>query len=367
MGFRAINGAISSDEHDFDYFWNNTRLCTGLACGFAAGALLGLGYVAGLFSGPWRADREPCAGFRVPRARGGKRGGAVVAVLLTLAGLLFAVLLLGACALGAAFAETLAVGSERATDVYKVTESALADILAAFQSSYNDLDDKLKQVQSAYDAFTASQFGNFVSPVLSPVKRELDTLATRLNSTTDFHSAAVDAAAAMFHRFEVVQHAPATCSAPYCLDMRNYPMFRNGACMCAAQSLAHVRELALVARDLSVLAAVGAGLQIVGLAALLVRLSIWLGLLSHRRRLSTDSDAPDVLPIQVLPAKPSLGALPAPGQGGSAIELRADAGGQRLPTHPCSNPSGMLMLEASPAAFGQAPPGSCEPSESREP
>ena len=48
-----------------------------------------------------------------------------------------------------------------------------------------------------------------VSPVLQPVKRELDTLAQRLNSTTDFHSAAVDAAAAMFRRFEVVQHAPA--------------------------------------------------------------------------------------------------------------------------------------------------------------
>lgn len=48
-----------------------------------------------------------------------------------------------------------------------------------------------------------------VSPVLQPVKRELDTLAQRLNSTTDFHSAAVDAASAMFHHFEVVQHAPA--------------------------------------------------------------------------------------------------------------------------------------------------------------
>ncbi len=116
-GFQAINAAISSDEHDFDYFWNNTRLCVGLACGFAGGALLGLGYMAGLFRGPWRADTEPCAGFRVPRARGGKRGGAVVAVLITLAALLFAVLMLGACALGSAFAQTLAVGSERATDV----------------------------------------------------------------------------------------------------------------------------------------------------------------------------------------------------------------------------------------------------------
>lgn len=48
--------------------------------------------------------------------------------------------------------------------VYKVTESALADILAAFQSSYNDLDDKLKQAETAYDAFTASQFGNFGGP-----------------------------------------------------------------------------------------------------------------------------------------------------------------------------------------------------------
>ena len=48
-----------------------------------------------------------------------------------------------------------------ATQVYKVTESALADILAAFQDTYNDLDDKLMQVQTAYDAFTASQFGNF--------------------------------------------------------------------------------------------------------------------------------------------------------------------------------------------------------------
>lgn len=52
--------------------------------------------------------------------------------------------------------------------------------------------------------------------------------------------------------------AQATCSAPYCLDMRNYPMFRNGACMCAAQTLAHVRELALAARDQSTRAAVGA-------------------------------------------------------------------------------------------------------------
>ena len=219
------------------------------------------------------------------------------------------------------------------TQVYKVTESALADILAAFQDTYTDLDDKLTQVETAYDAFAASQFGNFgararpagsstsrasvadmlrlrlraltlkcvavtcvpnvlhparavwgskglrvpsrespklhrcragatgaragareraqcrrccrrssasspcalpqipeaprllhgcyptlpcpspraraVSPVLSPVKRELDTLAARLNSSTVFHSAAVDAAADMFRRFAVVQHAPA--------------------------------------------------------------------------------------------------------------------------------------------------------------
>lgn len=53
----------------------------------------------------------------------------------------------------------------------------------------------------------------------------------------------------------------ASCGAPYCLDMRNYPMFRNGACMCAVQSLARVRELALSARNLSVLAAVGALLR----------------------------------------------------------------------------------------------------------
>ena len=46
-----------------------------------------------------------------------------------------------------------------------MTESALADILAAFQSSYNDLDDKLKQAEAAYDAFTASQFGNFGAPL----------------------------------------------------------------------------------------------------------------------------------------------------------------------------------------------------------
>ena len=52
--------------------------------------------------------------------------------------------------------------------------------------------------------------------------------------------------------------AQATCSAPYCLDMRNYPMFRNGACMCAAQTLAHVRDLAVAARDQSAFAAVGA-------------------------------------------------------------------------------------------------------------
>jgi len=48
-----------------------------------------------------------------------------------------------------------------------VTESALADILAAFQNSYNDLDDKLKQAEAAYDAFTASQFGNFGAPLCS--------------------------------------------------------------------------------------------------------------------------------------------------------------------------------------------------------
>jgi len=47
------------------------------------------------------------------------------------------------------------------TQVYKVTESALADILAAFQDTYTDLDDKLTQVETAYDAFAASQFGNF--------------------------------------------------------------------------------------------------------------------------------------------------------------------------------------------------------------
>ena len=52
------------------------------------------------------------------------------------------------------------------SQVYQVTESALADILAAFQNSYNDLDDKLKQVQAAYDAFTASQFGNFGARLL---------------------------------------------------------------------------------------------------------------------------------------------------------------------------------------------------------
>jgi hypothetical protein len=52
--------------------------------------------------------------------------------------------------------------------------------------------------------------------------------------------------------------AQASCSAPYCLDMRTYPMFRNSACMCAAQSLARVRELALAARNLSAISAVGA-------------------------------------------------------------------------------------------------------------
>lgn len=58
-----------------------------------------------------------------------------------------------------------------------------------------------------------------------------------------------------------IQGAPraqASCSAPYCLDMRTYPMFRNSACMCAAQSLARVRELALAARNLSAISAVGA-------------------------------------------------------------------------------------------------------------
>ena len=63
--------------------------------------------------------------------------------------------------------------------------------------------------------------------------------------------------------------AQATCSAPYCLDMRNYPMFRNGACMCAAQTLAHVRDLAVAARDQSAFAAVGArGSAVTPLAAL---------------------------------------------------------------------------------------------------
>ena len=131
--FRAINGAISSDEHDFDYFWTNTRLCAGLACGFGAASLLGLGYMAGLFRGPWRADQEPCAGFRVPRARGGKRGGAVAAVLLTLAGLLWATLLLGACALGAGFAQTLAVGSERVTEVLASSAVSPARCVDRFQ------------------------------------------------------------------------------------------------------------------------------------------------------------------------------------------------------------------------------------------
>ena len=56
------------------------------------------------------------------------------------------------------------------SQVYQVSESALADILAAFQNSFNDLDDKLKQVQAAYDAFTASQFGNFgARPLLQPI------------------------------------------------------------------------------------------------------------------------------------------------------------------------------------------------------
>lgn len=50
----------------------------------------------------------------------------------------------------------------------------------------------------------------------------------------------------------------------------------------------------------------GTGLQVVGLAALLVRLSVWLGLLSHRRRLSGDGDAPPALPVQVLYLQVSL-------------------------------------------------------------
>ena len=61
----------------------------------------------------------------------------------------------------------------------------------------------------------------------------------------------------------------ASCGAPYCLDMRNYPMFRNGACMCAAQSLARVRELALAARDLSVLAGRGCAAARLGALGLL--------------------------------------------------------------------------------------------------
>ncbi len=43
----------------------------------------------------------------------------------------------------------------------------------------------------------------------------------------------------------------------------------------------------------------GAGLQVIGLAALLVRLSLWLGLLSHRRRQGSDGDpASHALPVQ---------------------------------------------------------------------
>lgn len=49
--------------------------------------------------------------------------------------------------------------------------------------------------------------------------------------------------------------------------------------------------------SLSVLGA-GQGLQIVGLAALLIRLSLWLGLLSHRRRLSSDNCEDTALPIE---------------------------------------------------------------------
>ena len=49
--------------------------------------------------------------------------------------------------------------------------------------------------------------------------------------------------------------------------------------------------------SLSVLGA-GQGLQIVGLAALLIRLSLWLGLLSHRRRLSSDNCEVSTLPIE---------------------------------------------------------------------
>lgn len=42
----------------------------------------------------------------------------------------------------------------------------------------------------------------------------------------------------------------------------------------------------------------GQGLQIMGLAALLIRLSLWLGLLSHRRRLSSDNCEATALPIE---------------------------------------------------------------------
>ena len=51
------------------------------------------------------------------------------------------------------------------------------------------------------------------------------------------------------------------------------------------------------AQSLSILDA-GEGLQIVGLAALLIRLSLWLGLLSHRRRLSNDTCEATTLPIE---------------------------------------------------------------------
>lgn len=59
-------------------------------------------------------------------------------------------------------------------------------------------------------------------------------------------------------------------------------------------------------RTLTPYSVTGTGLQVVGLAALLVRLSVWLGLLSHRRRLSGDGDAPPALHVQVLYLQVSL-------------------------------------------------------------
>lgn len=101
----------------------------------------------------------------------------------------------------------------------------------------------------------------------------------------------------------------------------------RGWCSCAAlcwESLHDARR-----------ARAGAGLQVIGLAALLVRLSLWLGLLSHRRRQSSDVDpSSHALPVQARPALPA--AVPTRRRrGGRLPRAGADLSPIPVPTLPC--------------------------------